>query len=625
MTTPSFVRRLRRNQQSLLEVAARDLTEPRDAGRIVRTIRDAAIDLRRPSSLRQVADAVVRRMGEVVGTVAIRLFVVKGTDLELLLAPRAAASAAPPDVGRAVLRAMTTGEVAADEGPEPADEGGGAAVERSVAVPMVAGGVTVGVVEIVGIEPDEDATAALVAIARLGADALSRNRTHSEHAASTSAATDASRRIERLRTVTVALSHPTAAQEIAQVAVDALVETLGASIGLCHVLDAEDGRLHLAYARGYPVGLTERDAVISVDALHPAARALRDGEVVVERPEAWRTEFPGASDLLAMTGAGSLAGLRFGDARPIGTIVVLLPRAGRLADAERTYLDTIGRLTGQAMDRAAHLEREQEARLLQEAFVGVVSHELRTPITTLLAGSKLLARDKSLEPTARGLALDLEAEADRLYRLAEDLLVLTRLERGNLSTEAEPVHLERLAERVVRSEKGRWPTTRIEVRAEPHLPLAQGEETYVEQVMRNLVTNAAKYGPADGTVEVVLESTASEVLVRVHDEGPGIDSGEIGQLFTLFYRSPKTAAAASGAGIGLYVCDRLVRAMGGRTFARRRPERGSEFGFSLVRYRDESDDDLGPYDALDIDVLPQAIPFPIEEPADELPTPARRR
>lgn len=247
----------------------------------------------------------------------------------------------------------------------------------------------------------------------------------------------------------------------------------------------------------------------------------------------------------------------------------------RLADAERERL----------------LEQEREARRLQEAFVGVMSHELRTPITTIIAGAQLLLRHRGLSRGARELAEDVGDEAERLYRLVEDLLVLSRLERGNLAPEREPVHLGHLLERVIASEEARWPTRTFRLVRPRGAEVVEGEDTYVEQVLRNLLSNAAKYSGPGATVEVVVEHGEDTVSVRVLDEGPGIAASEVGDLFTLFYRSPTTSAAASGAGIGLFVCDRLVRAMGGRIWARRRETGGSEFGFALTRYEDP---DLAP-------------------------------
>ena len=121
-----------------------------------------------------------------------------------------------------------------------------------------------------------------------------------------------------------------------------------------------------------------------------------------------------------------------------------------------------------------------------------------------------------------------------------------------------------------------------------------GEDIYVEQIIRNLVGNAAKYSPQGTKVRIVAEQVEEEVTVRVLDRGPGIRGEDEERLFALFYRAPSTAQQASGAGIGLFVCDQLVRAMGGRLWAWARDGGGSEFGFALRRYGEDDDIALAP-------------------------------
>ena len=181
----------------------------------------------------------------------------------------------------------------------------------------------------------------------------------------------------------------------------------------------------------------------------------------------------------------------------------------------------------------------------------------------------------------------MEGDAERLYRLTEDLLVLTRLERHDLEVGKEPVLLSRLAERVIASERKRWPLVDVRLRVASVVPPVEGEDNYVEQVLRNLVGNAAKYSPAGGVVEVTVEQAGDETVVRVLDRGPGIQGEDPDRLFSLFYRAPATATQASGAGIGLFVSRRLVLAMGGRLWAKARDGGGSEFGFALRRYADD--------------------------------------
>jgi K+-sensing histidine kinase KdpD len=250
----------------------------------------------------------------------------------------------------------------------------------------------------------------------------------------------------------------------------------------------------------------------------------------------------------------------------------------------------------EALDRAAEMSdelgriaaSERRASELRDAFNSIISHELRTPITAIYGGAKLLARrDRQLdEATRQELIDDLETEADRLYRLVEDLLVLSRSEYGSLERHDDPVAMAHLVRRVIASEQARWPGARFELGASTSTT-ARGDETYVEQVLRNLLSNAAKYSPAGTTVEVVVDETSEGVRVRVLDAGVGFPPEEADRLFELYYRSPETALKAGGAGIGLFVCRALVEAMGGRIWAAPRPAGGAEFGFVLKRHEDE--------------------------------------
>jgi two-component system phosphate regulon sensor histidine kinase PhoR len=233
--------------------------------------------------------------------------------------------------------------------------------------------------------------------------------------------------------------------------------------------------------------------------------------------------------------------------------------------------------------------RSRQQQAVRDTFIGVLSHELRTPVTTIYAGSKVLARSERLDDEIRRSVFeDIHVEAERLHRLVEDVIALTRFgETDDSETGKEPVLLQRVLPTVLRSEETRWPGVTFELVVPGGIPTVVADPTYVEQVVRNLLSNAAKYGGQGSRVQAVVEAGDDEVSVRILDDGPGFPADESDKLFELFFRSPSTAAQASGAGIGLFVCARLIRAMGGRIWARPRPEGGAEFGFSLRTMTDE--------------------------------------
>ncbi|HXI44780.1 MAG TPA: ATP-binding protein, partial [Candidatus Acidoferrales bacterium] len=173
------------------------------------------------------------------------------------------------------------------------------------------------------------------------------------------------------------------------------------------------------------------------------------------------------------------------------------------------------------------------------------------------------------------------------HRLVEDVVALTRFGEGALEIGTDPVLLQRVVPAVIRSEEGRWPGGRFEVAIGPDLPPVAGDLTYVEQVLRNLLANAMKYGGPEPVARIEATATGRDVTVRVLDRGPGFPADEASRLFELYYRSPSVARVVSGSGIGLFVCARLIEAMGGRVWAANRPGGGAEFGFTLRIIGDE--------------------------------------
>ena len=264
------------------------------------------------------------------------------------------------------------------------------------------------------------------------------------------------------------------------------------------------------------------------------------------------------------------------------------------SDADEGLVATVAQALAGPVEFAERYRAAQRAQELREAFTGVISHELRTPITTIYGMSHVLRqRHRTMDPNALGQMIeDIEGEADRLRRLAEDLLVLSRTESGRLEVTLDPLLMGHVVRRRVADESAHWPDHRFVAELPPGLGLVLGEEMYVEQVVQNLLSNAAKYSPAGSEVRVVVAQTAGELSVRVLDEGMGIADEAPERLFELFYRSPHAARQAAGAGIGLFVCRQLIESMEGRIWAKRRDPVGSEFGFSLPVLDPDSDNEL---------------------------------
>ena len=334
-------------------------------------------------------------------------------------------------------------------------------------------------------------------------------------------------------------------------------------------------------AIGEGIVVVDREGVITL-ANRTARRMLGPFEEV--DLDALLARFERAADLRAQLGTGRIQARLAGD--PGRWLeVAAYPVTDNVSDAAgEPATDASGGAILVIRDVTAARERDQA----RDAFIGMLSHELRTPITTIYAGSKLLARDGGLaEETRADIFEDIHGEAERLHRLVEDVVALTRFGEGALDIGSEPVLLQRVLPAVVRSEEGRWPGGRFELALVPDLPPVAGDATYVEQVVRNLLANAMKYGGPDAVATINATEADGEVQVRVSDSGPGFPEEEVERLFQLYYRSPSLARTVSGSGIGLFVCARLIQAMGGRVWAHNRPEGGAEFGFALRAMAEE--------------------------------------
>jgi PAS domain S-box-containing protein len=381
-----------------------------------------------------------------------------------------------------------------------------------------------------------------------------------------------------------------------RVARDGLVDALAEVAALAEEVEARDARLEIMLAASgtgfweWDVGsgeLTWSEAIFRQQGLEPADQAPEYAAYIETIHPDDRDAFE--SGIRAALDGSSTFDLDFRVVWSDGSV-------HWTHGAGRVFRDETGRPvrmigTGQDIterqrlieERDRLLTEERQAGEFREAFVDVISHELRTPITTILGLTQILARPGRSDDDASRAALleDVRSESERLHRLVEDLLVLSRVERGRLEVEAEPLEPRRLLERLVAHEAVELPSITVTTDLERDLPIVAGEATYVEQIVRNLLNNAAKYTPPGSHVVVSARTHDGVVEVRVTDDGPGIPAASLERVFELFYRDPHSSRSVAGSGIGLFVCASLVESMGGRIWASRPPDGGSEVGFTL--------------------------------------------
>jgi len=239
----------------------------------------------------------------------------------------------------------------------------------------------------------------------------------------------------------------------------------------------------------------------------------------------------------------------------------------------------------------SEVKRAEEALLksiaVKDEFLGLVSHELRTPITTILGNALVLQRrtDSLPEENKRQALRDIATEADRLQRIVENLLLLTRVDVAE-HVEIEPLRLQPLIAQAIDVFQRRNPRRSVRVTSEGDIPIILGQPAFIALVLDNLISNADKYSPPENPIEITVHRNGRRnVEVCVRDYGIGLDEEEAEQIFTPFYRSPRAEAQAKGIGLGLAVCRRVMEAQGGTIRAVARPEGGCDFIFTVKRYR----------------------------------------
>jgi len=262
--------------------------------------------------------------------------------------------------------------------------------------------------------------------------------------------------------------------------------------------------------------------------------------------------------------------------RPDGRLITIAVSYGLVRDSEGQISRVIA--TVRDVTKQAELDR------MRNEFISGVSHELRTPLA-LLKGyvSTLLRSDITIAPAVqRRFLQNISQACDRLDRLIGDLLTVSRLEAGRLTMDFHPHDLVALARQVVEQARVQYPDLPIEFTA-PATPVrVQMDAGRIEQVLSNLISNAAKFSPPDQPVRVLVERAGDVARVSVSDSGAGIAPEHQEHLFEKFYRVTDRAVRQSpGLGLGLHISKGIIDAHGGRIWVYSKPGVGSVFGFDL--------------------------------------------
>lgn len=272
--------------------------------------------------------------------------------------------------------------------------------------------------------------------------------------------------------------------------------------------------------------------------------------------------------------------------------VSLRPAGGvGLNTAGLLLLEAMSSQVAAAMERVSLIESRQAARLeaererLRSALLSSVSHDLRTPLASITGAASALEEGSAIDARARaGLVRTIVEESARLSDLIANLVFATRLEAGGVELAREWTTIEEVVGVGLARHREALSSRPFRVQLPADLPMIHVDNAMLPQVVHNLIENALRYTPAGTPIAVTAWSTPTHVVVKVADEGPGLSEDESARVFQRFYRGRPAQAGGpvgSGMGLGLTICEGIIRAHGGRIWIEPNIPRGAGFLFSL--------------------------------------------
>jgi two-component system sensor histidine kinase KdpD len=274
--------------------------------------------------------------------------------------------------------------------------------------------------------------------------------------------------------------------------------------------------------------------------------------------------------------------------KTVGALAVKAEPIDRLLEPDqRRLLEACASQLALAVERdqmslaASEAQVQAQTEQVRSALLSGVSHDLRTPLAAIAgASSGLLRNDSYDEPTRRQLLETIADEANRLTRLLENILQMSRLELGGATARMQWNILEEIVGSALVRTRHDLGGRRVEVTIPGDLPLLLVDGLLLEQLFVNLFENAARYTPTRSAVTITASLEGRWLVIAVADDGPGLPPGADERIFEKFYRGNSTADAGRGSGLGLAICRAVAKVHGGTIKAKNRPEGGVEF---LVR------------------------------------------
>jgi two-component system phosphate regulon sensor histidine kinase PhoR len=251
-----------------------------------------------------------------------------------------------------------------------------------------------------------------------------------------------------------------------------------------------------------------------------------------------------------------------------------------------TFEDVDGKSAGKVFI-LRDVTQEREIDRMKTDFVSSVSHELRTPLTSIMGFSNtILRKEKMPEDMKKEFIEIIYNESKRLARLIEDVLSISKIESGKITYEMKPLNLDEVIQDAVTIYRTQAEDKQIELTYEKDekLPEILGDRDAMSQVIVNLISNALKFTPTKGNIDVRLKHTDNQIVLDVEDNGMGIPKNEQDKIFQKFYRIYRPGTQIQGTGLGLSIVMEIIEKHKGKIELFSEENKGSLFRISLPAF-----------------------------------------
>ena len=392
-------------------------------------------------------------------------------------------------------------------------------------------------------------------------------------------------RTARLQSITESFSEALTPDQVFEVVFKQAFESMKATAGSISILSEDKSFLEIKRIVGYDEKTYEKWKRIPIKSDVPSAEVARIGSPIFTTTDDLG-RFKELEDRSYM-GTLAIAYLPLSiEGKTLGVLNFTFPLIKQFDNYEKDFMIALARQCAQAVHRSKLFDDAKKAIEVRDEFLSIASHELRTPLTPLKMQIQAVARQLEIDSsnlTPERLIKMVETSDRQITRLSvliDDLLDVTRISAGKLSLNKESFNMKEMITDIIGQYSHQFKSTQttVDLIIEGDI-IGSWDKVRIEQVIINLLTNAAKYAP-NKPIQAKVSKAESRVFISVNDQGPGISPDNYDRIFKRFERVTDKSNIG-GLGLGLYICKQIVEAHHGKIYVESEMGKGSTFTVEL--------------------------------------------